>query len=275
MIVIDRGAYVRSEELKVSPLSEAFLYGRMSFTTLLGYNGRFFALDLHIQRLQQMCTLEGLQWNWDLDKLAKELSDLCLRNQLKSWVRARILIWKEEGLRFVVEVAGLDRSGIESKKECGVELGLCRSELPGDPWGFAQVKGYGYAHKIQALKAGLEDSLWINEKGELGECGSCSLFYFKEGVCYFNSRPGLLPSITLAKLKQSLEGIGVQVREVEFVAQDLLQAQSVWVASSLRWCLPVVNIVGLGALAQSENQAQWIRTIEAQWQAQIGVLRTY
>lgn len=275
MIVIDRGAYVRSDELKVSPLTEAFLYGRMSFTTLLGYDGRFFALDLQLQRLRQMCSLEGLQWAWDLEKLQKELADLCLRNQLKFWIRARILVWKEEGLRFVIEVAGLDRSGIEKKKEMGVELGLCRSELPGDPWGFAQVKGYGYAHKIQALKGGLEDSLWINEKGEVGECGSCSLFYFKEGICHINSRRGLLPSITLAKLKQSLESQGVQVREVEFVAPDLLKAQSVWVASSLRWCLPVVNIVGLGALAQSEVQSRLIHSIEAQWSAQIGVLRTY
>lgn len=265
MIVNDTGRMLKSEELKVSPLSEAFLYGRMSFTTLLGYGGSFFGLELHVQRLQKMASLEGLKWELSEQDLQPMLGELCRSNGLRAWARARILLWKESGLRYVLEVADLDRSMIQQKKASGVELALCRSQLPSDPWGFGEVKGYGYAQKMQALRMGYEDALWMDEQGSVGECGTASLFVKIAGVFVFNSRRGLLPSVTLGALQAALHRLGEPFKMKDLTAQDLCSAEGVWIASSLRWLIPVRSIVGLSPMKWDVEANALLASVEDQW----------
>lgn len=245
MIVFDSGDYLESSGVSVSPLSDAFLYGKMSFTTLLGWNGRFLGPELHLQRLYAMAAQEGGDFSFQLDQLQTVLANLCAKNGIQGWTRARIMIWRESEWRLLVEVSSFSREKIDKKRESGVVLGVQRADLCIDPWGYSSCKGYGYITRLRAAQGKSEDSLWIDERGRVGECGTCTPIYYWGGKFYVNNRQGLLRSVTVQLLAGALARFGFELIELEIEESMVVNAESVFIASSLRWCLPVRSILGL------------------------------
>lgn len=270
MIVYDSGQFCLQSEVRVSPFERAFLYGQMSFTTLRGFQGRFLGVAEHLQRLLRMAELEGVEFNLTLPNLTSILSKLCQMNELKSWVKARVLLWNEKGLRLLIQVEELTLDALALKKRQGIDLDVIRSSWQVDPWGFHQVKGYGYITRFKAVEQGFEDSLWIDEKSAVGECGTASLLIYHQEQFWQNSQAGLLPSITLELLAQELKARGQMMGAVDFTDDLLRAAEGVYIASSLRWFLAVKTIRGIRNKSIHARSFSQLQSIERQWNDSLG-----
>ena len=96
-----------------------------------------------------------------------------------------------------------------------------------------------------AYRAGAEEALMCNFRGELTECSQANFFMVRNGaVLTPPSEAGLLEGVTRAFLFEIGREIGVDVREETLYPKDLESADEMFITSTTRELSPVVNIDG-------------------------------
>jgi branched-chain amino acid aminotransferase len=96
-----------------------------------------------------------------------------------------------------------------------------------------------------AYRAGAEEALMCNFRGELTECSQANFFMVRNGaVLTPPSDAGLLEGVTRAFLFEIGREIGVDVREETLYPKDLESADEMFITSTTRELSPVVNIDG-------------------------------
>jgi branched-chain amino acid aminotransferase len=125
-----------------------------------------------------------------------------------------------------------------------------------------------------AYRAGAEEALMCNYRGELTECSQANFFMVRgNAVLTPPSAAGLLEGVTRAFIFELGQEIGVDVREEVLVPKDLASADEMFITSTTRELSPVVRvddrIVGTGKpgqlthtlLTRYRERAQTARTI--------------
>jgi branched-chain amino acid aminotransferase len=96
-----------------------------------------------------------------------------------------------------------------------------------------------------AYRAGAEEALMCNFRGELTECSQANFFMVRNGaVLTPPSQAGLLEGVTRAFLFEIGREIGADVREETLYPKDLESADEMFITSTTRELSPVVNVDG-------------------------------
>ncbi|MEO6235505.1 MAG: aminotransferase class IV [Vicinamibacterales bacterium] len=94
-----------------------------------------------------------------------------------------------------------------------------------------------------AYRAGAEEALMCNFRGELTECSQANFFMVRGGaVLTPPSAAGLLEGVTRAFIFELGREVGVDVREQVLVPADLDTADEMFITSTTRELSPVVNV---------------------------------
>ncbi len=94
-----------------------------------------------------------------------------------------------------------------------------------------------------AYRAGAEEALMCNYRGELTECSQANFFMVRGGVVLTPpSAAGLLEGVTRAFIFELGREIGVDVREQVLLPADLDTADEMFITSTTRELSPVVNV---------------------------------
>ena len=104
----------------------------------------------------------------------------------------------------------------------------------------------------EAIRAGAQEALMLNYRGELAECAQSNVFLVRDGVAHTPPlESGLLEGVTRNLLFEVGRRVGVQVQETVLVVEDLKQADEIFITSTTREVLPVTRVddwsVGAGA----------------------------
>jgi len=102
-----------------------------------------------------------------------------------------------------------------------------------------------------AYRAGAEEALMCNYRGELTECSQANFFMVRGGAALTpTSAAGLLEGVTRAFIFELGRELGIDVREEVLVPKDLESADEMFITSTTRELSPVVKlddrIVGSG-----------------------------
>ena len=245
--VLYNDRFVKSTEAVLRPGQVGLFTGWGIFSTLRIYKGIPFAFERHWERLQRDADLLNVEMPPGPDQLRTKLVELVRRNQCPE-SKMRLNIMRSRGGLFegpgsgrftdVVAVTA-DLSHVAETVSLGVAEHGRHAASP-----YAGVKTLSWVQNLvqfeNARRAGFEDVLLLNERGEVSECTSANVFAVIGGRTYtppLNS--GLLPGITRRVMLEELsEPVDEQVLHME----DLHAAEEVFITSSTRELVPVKRI---------------------------------
>jgi branched-chain amino acid aminotransferase len=256
------GEIVNSSAIHFSPFQTGLLSGWGLFSTLRIYQGVPFALQDHIERL----AIDGGKLHVELGNLLSGVPDafeaLIERNDA-SEAMARIYFVRNRGglLDFVgqrdtdllIFTAELRNWGATAKLRLQPHGRHAQSPLAG-------TKTLTWAHNLvlleSATRAGFDDVLLLNERGEVAECTSANVFIVRNGELLTPSLDsGALPGVSRKVILRFCARYGIKAHESVLFPDDLYLADEVFISSTTREVQPVSHIddrtvAGEGPLAR-------------------------
>ena len=205
-----------------SELSDAVLLGDGVFETLRSYEGRLFALDSHLERLELgLVDLVGTPVPWYSREKIIDGIERILRHQKFPSGALRISIysdgnWVLSHKKYVVPTKGLSCTVIEGGQE---QLGYKSSSYS------TRLRARRYAEQ-----QGFDDAIFVQEGGEVSELSTSNLIALVNGV-WITPRleSGALPGVTRRALIDNFE-----IKEGKLDLASLEGADSLGAISSLR-----------------------------------------
>lgn len=163
-----------------------------------------------------------------------------------------------------VVVAGLDEE-IYRQRECGVRVQLRARDWTAPTTVPAKTVNYAatMACLRQARAEGFDDVIFTDPKSDLILEGATStVVTFKGNKIRTPASPEILPGTTQAALFAHADSCGYRCKAKPMTAQDLLEADSVWLVSSVRLAVRVRRL-GEDKLPAPDNQAEIAALIDA------------
>lgn len=252
------GKYYPKENAKVSVYDHGLLYGDGIFEGIRAYNGRVFRLDEHLIRLYESAKSLHIEIPISLDEMRTIVLETLQRNQLSdSYIRLMV-------------TRGVGDLGLDPRK-CSKASIICITDTiklyPADAYENGlrimtastrknppdclspRIKSMNYLNnilaKIEAIGAGLSESLMLDKNGFLTECTSENIFLVKRGVVYTpTSVVGILEGITRSVVMELAGKEKMDVQMAFLTPHDLYTADEGFVTGTGAEILPVVEIDG-------------------------------
>lgn len=251
-----------SPELRtISVFDRAYLYGDSLYEVVRSYEGKFYLLDEHLERLQKSAELCRMVLDQSLETYKEEIlkTHQAFQKHFKAKeAYARIIVSRGIGkigfakncvgtpTQFTVILTPLEPPTAQQFEE-GMKLQVVR-RLRNDPRALSPaMKSGNYLNSLlaylEANDAGFTDALLCNSEGHLTEGTTFNIFYIRRGIIATPPLDiGILDGITRRRVFQLAEQAGIPCREVRFPKERLLEADEVFVSSSIREVFPVTQV---------------------------------
>jgi branched-chain amino acid aminotransferase len=214
--------FFNGQPSQTSELSDAVLLGDGVFETLRSYEGKLFALNSHLERLELgLVDLVGTPFSWYSREKIIDGIERILRHQKFPSGALRISIysdgnWVLSHKEYAIPTKGLSCTVIKGgQKQLGYKSSSYSTRL--------RVRRY-------AEKQGFDDAIFVLENGEVSELSTSNLIALDNGV-WITPRleSGALPGVTRKAL---IENFGVKEGKLDLAS--LQRANSLGAISSLR-----------------------------------------
>ncbi len=250
------GELVDESEAKISVFDHGLLYGDGIFEGIRFYSGRVFRLEEHIERLFDSAKAILMKTPWSIEEVCQATVDTCKANGLTDGY-VRLVITRGTGplglnphqcptpSMFIIA------SGItlypDSCYENGLEVVTCSTRRPAPAALSPQVKSLNYLNnvmaKVEAIKAGAQEGLMLNEQGYVAECTGDNIFVIKKGK--ISTPPvsdGSLDGITRQVIFELAEELGYELRERTMTRYDLYTADEIFLTGTAAEVIPMVKL---------------------------------
>lgn len=252
------GQLVAPEQARVSVFDRGFLFGDSVFETIRTYGGIPFALDEHLARLERSAELVYIPMPTSVEQLAAEVRQaLAASNNPESYVR--VMLTRGEG-DFGLDPALADRPlrvlivrplvplAAESYQR-GVSAVTFKTMRPSDATAAEGAKIGNYLVAVlgtrAAKQAGAHEALIVDVAGRVVEGATSNVFHVVKGELFTPpASAGILLGITRDRAIAAAEGLGLKVRQQLATVEELIDADEVFISSSIRELVPVVRIDG-------------------------------
>ncbi|MFQ5863525.1 MAG: aminodeoxychorismate lyase [Candidatus Brocadiales bacterium] len=249
------GDVVMEDEAVVSIRDRGFLYGDAIFETLRSYDGRPFMLKDHLERLMASAHALGIHTEHTTDELHQAVMHLLDLNKLKD-AYIRITLSRGEGGKglmpdatssptLVIENRPLRPYPDELYKK-GIRLIVSDyRRSTSDPIARHKTANFltGIQARQEASKKDNQDALFLDTDGNVCE-GTVWNIFMVEGsrVVTPSTTVNILPGITRKVVLKICRDKGIATSEELFPAERLLEADEVFITSSLMEIMPVATI---------------------------------
>ena len=253
------GKIAPADQAVVPVYDHGFVYGEGVYETLRTYNRVPFLYDRHMRRLRQSAdrllldvpfddaTL--LQWMNQTVDAAGELEEAYIRVLLTRGVGDLNYDPKSTPTpTTVIIVKPLEEPPARVFND-GIRISLV-DMLRNHPKSVNPIiKSNNLLNNALAMqaayRAGAEEALMCNYRGELTECSQANFFMVRDGAALTpKSAAGLLEGVTRAFIFELGKELGIDVREEVLLPTDLESADEMFITSTTRELSPVVNVDG-------------------------------
>ena len=239
----EKGKVYPAEQAKISVFDVGFQRGIGVFETLRTYNGKFFKMDEHLNRLLESAQSLALDHSWSKSELEERMITTLEKTNLDE-ATCRIIITggQDQGLmepedpELVIIIKGLheypDSFYEEGVKTITVDA---KREFP-DAKALNYLVGYKSVRKARAQDA--HEAIYSHE-GKVLEGTTSNLFAVKDNIIVTPAE-GVLPGITRNFVIDIAEGYQVEKRALPLSA--LYSSDEVFLTSTHREILPVRQV---------------------------------
>ena len=257
------GRIIPAEEAKVSVFDRSFLYGDSLYEVVRTYEGKPFRLKEHLDRMEKSAALCQMNFSQSLDEYHREIlrSIDAYRTQPgreQEDVYVRIVVSRGSGK------IGFGLSNLETPTlyvilvepislfpnkpfEVGTKLQISKRVRNHPKALDPAMKSGNYLNSLlaylSAASEGFDDALMVDQQGFLTEGTTYNLFYVNRGIVATSPLDvGILDGVTRKAVIHLCIELGIPCREVRYPKEYLFEADEVFVTSSLKEVLPVLDI---------------------------------
>jgi branched-chain amino acid aminotransferase len=248
--VLHNGQIQEATALSLSPGQVGLLSGWGVFTTLRIADGVPFAWERHWARIQRDAKLMHVPLPPDSDAVRNDLLQLLEANHAPDCT-LRLAIVRNGGGMWAGPSNGRTHDVIALTADSkdwgdGVKLAWV-PEARHAACEFAGTKILSWAMNLTWLESaqqrGFDEVILLNERGEVAECTSANLFIANGNKVYTPPlSSGGLPGITREVILGEAHAPGITVEEKVLMPADLEAADEVFITSTTRDLLPVIQI---------------------------------
>ena len=259
------GEIIPISEAKVSVFDRSFLYGDSLYEVVRTYQGKPFRLKEHLKRMEKSAALCQMKLSQPASLFESQIlrSIEAFRKQKgheQDDVYVRIIVSRGSGK------IGFGLGGIETptlyviivepislfpnkKFNTGAKLQISK-RIRNHPKALdPAMKSGNYLNSLlaylTAAEAGYDDALMLDQQGFLTEGTTYNLFYVNRGIV--GTAPldvGILDGVTRRAILNLCIEMRIPLREVRFPKNYLYEADEVFISSSLKEVMPVLNLDG-------------------------------
>ncbi len=266
-IVYLNGQYLPLSQAKISVLDRGFLFGDGVYEVIPSYSGQLFKMQSHMERLSESLRRIRLDFSYNLEKwleiitpLLDKSKDQYIYLQITRGVAAkRDHAFPKDPVPTVFAMCS------DIQPFSGTEKGVKALTIDDSRWEMCNVKATTLLANIllrqEAIDHGCTEAI-LHKKGYVTEGAASNLFAVIDGVLITPKKSSeILPGITRQVILELAQNNNIANREETISLEILHMASEVWVTSSTREIVPVVELdskkVGNGepgAVWQKMNQ---------------------
>jgi len=259
LLVYINGEFRPKDEACVSVYDHGFLYGDGVFEGIREYDGVVFKLKEHIDRLYESARAIMLEIPMSKEELMNAVIETLRRNRLKN-AYIRLIVTRGVGDLGIdprkckkpnVIIIAEPLLTLYSKEARLKGLSLIISSVRRDRVDATshQIKSLNYLNsilaKIEAISAGADDAVMLDERGFVSETSSTNLFLVKDGkIITPPPTTGALLGVTRTFVMELARKLGYPVEEREVTPFELLTADEVFMTGTGAEIVPVTKIAG-------------------------------
>lgn len=232
------GKLVPESEAKISVFDHGLLYGDGVFEGIRVYNGRVFKLTEHLERLYSCARAICLTIPVSIQEMEKATLETVGANGIRDGY-IRLVVTRGVGSlglnpyqcpkAGIIIIASSITLYPKEKYESGLQLITCATRRPAPAALSPQVKSLNYLNnvmaKIEAIQAGCEEGIMLNEQGYVAECTGDNVFIVKKGeIITPPISAGALDGITRQTVIELLKEMGIPCREAVMTRFDIYTA---------------------------------------------------
>jgi branched-chain amino acid aminotransferase len=251
----------------LAPGQVGLLSGWGVFSTIRVADGVLFAFERHWARMRKDAAALRVPLPPDPEWVRRKLLELVEANQAFD-ATLRVVVVRNTGGMW--EGPGIGRAGdlialTSASKEWGSGVRLCYTPCGRYAAGeFAGAKILSWAMNLTWLESaqsrGFDETVLLNEHGEAAECTSANIFAAEGNRVWTPPlSSGCLPGVTRELLLHEIRVPGYTIEERPLTPADLERAGEVFITSTTRSLLPVVEIEGR-AVRQSGGACAALQT---------------
>jgi len=256
---MDRNGYVflndrivPAARATVSVFDRGFLYGDGLFETMRAYQGRVFALEEHLGRLEKSALVLGLpfpkhRWQRVVEDLLGRNGlldrDASVRLTLTRGTSEPIPLPPEDPRPTTLVMVRPVHPEVQKQQRAGIRVTL----LPYSRHGFLpEHKTLNYMTavigKVLAVRQAAQEGLFVRSGRFLSEGTTSSLFVVRKKQLWTPPLKNILPGVTRRHVIRFAEELGLVVKERSVTTHDLRSAEEAFVTSSVAEILPIVEL---------------------------------
>lgn len=255
MIYID-GQLVPETEAKISVFDHGLLYGDGVFEGIRFYNGRVFRLEQHIRRLYDCAKSILINIPMTRSEMIKATCETVAANKLEDGY-IRLVITRGVGPMglspykcprpSVIIIASTITLYPKEAYENGLTMATVATRRPSHDILSPQVKSLNYLNnimaKVEAIQAGAEEGLMLNDVGLVAECTGDNLFIIRDGI--ISTPPltaGALDGITRGVVFEIARDLGIPIRERDLSRHDVFTADECFLTGTAAEVIAAVKL---------------------------------
>lgn len=262
--LIHNGEFAETSQKLMSPGQVGVLNGWGVFSTLRVKDGVLFAWERHWARMKNDAALMNIPFPADSDAIRADMLRLVERNEAFDGT-LRMAILRNHGGQFEGAGIATDYDVVAFTKDAAKWGAGCRlavtPEARHSGGQFAGTKILSWSLNLalleQAQRQGYDETVLLDSRGLVSECTSANIFAVFGGDVRTPSRiSACLPGITRAILLEEIRVPGLTISEGDLRLEELSAADEVFVTSSTRNLLPVLEIAGKHLTAKGDAAAR-------------------
>ena len=257
------GKIIETEKAQVSVASSAVLYGLSVYSVFFGKYTTAgllgFRLPEHIERLKQssrMIGFDSIDHILEKESFLKSIHELIEANQPKTDQFFRVTIHatelvpgvKTSGLELTLSVFMYEAENILPQDKARLKTSLWRRTSDSAIPARAKVNG-AYVNsalaKQDALNAGFDDCLFLNQNGYVSESSAANIFMVKRGELITpDCASDILEGITRRSIIEIAKEKNIPVIERKVALTELYTADEVFACGTSAFVSPITEIDG-------------------------------
>lgn len=272
------GQYLAMSEAKISVLDWGFLHSDATYDTVHVWNGRFFRLDLHLDRFWGGMKRLRMKQPYDREQVASILNNcvalsghkaayvemICTRGSSPTFSRDP----RQAENRFIAFAVPFGSVANEEQLEKGLRVAISETvRIPPksvDP----AIKNYHWLDLVKGLfdayDRGAETALILDTNGHVAEGPGFNVFLVRDGALRTPAF-GVLPGITRRTVFDLCAEIGLSATATDISRAEIKDADEVFITSTAGGIMPVTHIDDV-AIAKGQVGPITRRLMDLYWQ---------
>ena len=244
------------KDARISVFDHGLLYGDGVFEGIRFYNRRVFRLEEHIRRLYDSARSILLNVPISPEEMTEAVLATCRANDLTDGY-IRLVLTRGTGSMglspfrcpkaSVIIIACSIQLYPEEAYQNGLIMATVATRRPTHDTLSPQVKSLNYLNnvmaKVEAIQAGAEEGLMLNERGLVAECTGDNLFIVRDGT--ITTPPitaGALDGITRKVVIELAASLGIPLREAELSRHDIYTADECFLTGTAAEVIAAVKL---------------------------------